>query len=383
MPPDVILLVEADPAQATALETILQTEGYHTRLALSGATALAEVIADPPALVLLDATLPDLNGYEIARRIKGDPDLPFVPIILITVRSDLRGRLHALEQGADELLPRPVHRAELLARVRALLRLRHALDDMRTQHAELTALHDRLQATERLHQERVEMITHDLRGPLTAIKAALDLLDDEALGPLTDRQRHFAHLALLNCRMMNQMISDLLDVYRMEAGHADLAPAPVDLHRLAQTACDRVASLAVAQGLALSNAVPADLPPVPADPDRLVRVLINLISNALKFTEDGSVTVTAEPGDDRTVVVAVVDTGRGVPLHERAHVFDKFYRVRGGLTGERSRAGGTGLGLTFCRQTVEAHGGRIWVEPGPDGTGSRFAFTLPLPTADH
>ena len=222
--------------------------------------------------------------------------------------------------------------------MRALLRLRRALDDMRTQHAELTALHDRLQATERLHQELVEMITHDLRGPLTAIKAALDLLDDEALGPLTDRQRHFAHLALLNCRMMNQMISDLLDVYRMEAGHADLALAPVDLHPLAQAACDRVASLAVAQGLALSNAVPADLPPVPADPDRLVRVLINLISNALKFTEEGSVTVTAEPGADRTVVVAVVDTGRGVPLHEPMSSTSSIASAAASPANDRGRA---------------------------------------------
>lgn len=382
-----ILIVDDNPDNVMLLEAMLRSRGYATSAASSGVAALAQVAAVPPTLVLLDVMMSGLDGYEVARRIKSDPALPFIPIVLITAKQDVRDKVYALEQGADDFLSKPVHRAELLARVQALLRLKQAHDDLQSRHEELRALNDRLQTSEQQHEELVQMITHDLRSPLTALQGSLELLNDGTLGPLTDRQRQFVRIGLQNSKTLGRMITDLLDVYRMEAGHFELDLERLDLAAVARTVSQQMEGAVLERGLALVNAVPAGVPPVRADRDRLQHVLLNLITNAIKYTAKGTITVSATVGeplpagvtmDGPYLTVYVTDTGPGIPADARAQVFEKFYRVPQGDTDRRPRPIGTGLGLTFCKQTIRAHGGEIWVEPGEGDIGSRFAFTLPL-----
>jgi signal transduction histidine kinase len=387
MAPPTILIVDDNPDNVMLLEAMLHSRGYATAAAGSGAGALAQVAAAPPALVLLDVMMPGLDGYEVARRIKSDPTLPFIPIILITAKQDMRDKVYALEQGADDFLSKPVHRAELLARVQALLRLKQAHDDLQSRHADLRALNERLQTSEREHEELVQMITHDLRSPLTALQGALELMNDGSLGPITERQRQFVRIGLQNSKTIGRMISDMLDVYRMEAGHIELALEPRDLARIAKEVSEQMEAAVLERGLALINSVPAGLPRVRADRDRLQHVLLNLITNAIKYTVRGQITLSAAAGGplpdgmtmpDPYIIVAVTDTGPGIPDAARAQIFEKFYRVPQGSHDPRPRPIGTGLGLAFCKQTIRAHGGEIWVEPGEAGQGSRFAFTLPV-----
>ncbi len=380
-----ILIVDDNPDNVRLLEAMLGSRGYTTTAAGSGAEALARVAAAPPALVLLDVMMPGLDGYEVARRIKSDPTLPFIPIILITAKQDMRDKVYGLEQGADDFLSKPVHRAELLARVQALLRLKQAHDDLQRQHQELRAMTDRLQASEQQHEELLQMITHDLRSPLTALLGALELLNDGTLGPLTDRQRQFIRLGLQNSKSMGRMISDLLDIYRMEAGHIELDLEPLDMAVVAGPVSQQMEGAVLERGLALINAVPEGLPAVLADRNRLQHVLLNLITNAIKYTQQGTITLSATVGAplpagitmaDPYLTVHLTDTGPGVPLDARDQVFEKFYRVPPGQDQLRPRPIGTGLGLAFCKQTIAAHGGEIWVEAGDEGIGSRFSFTL-------
>ena len=390
MPETRILIVDDNADNIALMEAILRSHGFATTAAETGTAALAQVAAAPPALILLDVMLPDVDGYEVARRIKGDPALPFIPIILVTARHELQDKVYGLEQGADDFLSKPVNRAELLARVRALLRLKSALDEERRQAEALAAANEQLHTSEQQHQELVQMLTHDLRGPITALQASLELMHDGSLGSLSERQMMFVGVGLQNCKLLGRMVSDLLDVYRMEAGHFELDRKLVDLGWIAKTVCEQMQSAVIERGLALTNCIPAGLAALPVDVDRMRRVLINLVNNAVKYTDQGGISLTATlngavppapPGGAPLaapyVLVSVEDTGWGIPPESREHIFDKFYRVQRGQ-GPGRRPVGTGLGLTFCKQTVEAHGGRIWVEPGPGGSGSRFSFTLPL-----
>ncbi len=380
-----ILIVDDNPDNVRLLEAMLGSRGYATMTAGSGAEALARIATTPPALVLLDVMMPGLDGYEVARRIKSDPALPFIPIILITAKQDMRDKVYGLEQGADDFLSKPIHRAELLARVQALLRLKQANDDLQRQHQELRAMTERLQTSEQQHEEMVQMITHDLRSPLTALQGSLELLNDGTLGPLNDRQQQFVRIGLQNSKTMGRMISDLMDMYRLEAGHLELDLEPLDIAVVADEVSQQMEGAVLERGLRLINAVPPGLPRVLADRNRLQHVLLNLITNAIKYTQEGRITLHATveaplpagitmPGPYLTI--HVTDTGPGVPVDARDQVFEKFYRVPPEQAANRPRPVGTGLGLTFCKQTIKAHGGEIWVEPGDEGIGSRFSFTL-------
>jgi signal transduction histidine kinase len=173
---------------------------------------------------------------------------------------------------------------------------------------------------------------------------------------------------------MGRLVGTLMDIASLEEGRMPLRLAPLDLRALVQEALAEERPLAERNDIDLGSDLAADLgPPVEVDYDVVQRVLINLLDNALKFTpRGGRVWVEVRPTGE-AVEVAVVDTGPGIPQKERERVFEKFTQVAGQVGSRR----GSGLGLAFCRMAVEAHGGRIWVEAGPGGVGSRFVFVVP------
>jgi signal transduction histidine kinase len=247
----------------------------------------------------------------------------------------------------------------------------------------LAAKNQQLEELDRQKDLLTSALVHDLRQPLTAVLGGLEgVVDDPGLPKST---RELAEIAHLGADQLLGMVNDLLDISRLEAGHALGSLRPVALPELLAAGVRPIAPLAAAHGLGLTVALPDDLPPVLGDAERLRRVVTNLVGNALKFTPPGGrVEVTAEldPGGGH-VRVRVSDTGPGIaPEHQRA-IFDKFAVLQKAVpTGRTS----TGLGLAFCKLIVEAHGGRIWVESTP-GEGSTFVFTLPVAPqgqgADH
>jgi signal transduction histidine kinase len=229
----------------------------------------------------------------------------------------------------------------------------------------------------RLREELADMIVHDLRNPLTVIANGLQLLAETSI---PEAEREYAHVVADTMeramRRMERLVDTLLDIARLEEGSLELQRQPLDVKALIERAIADESHLARARGVALEAILPPELPDVLADQDIVQRVLINLLDNALKFTPaEGRVWVEVHP-DAGAVQVDVVDTGPGIPVEERERIFEKFTQVRRQAEARR----GSGLGLTFCRMAVEAHGGRIWVEDGPAGKGSRFAFTIPRAT---
>jgi signal transduction histidine kinase len=253
--------------------------------------------------------------------------------------------------------------AKVMERTAELEALNHQLRDS---HAQLTEL-------DKLKSDFLSNVSHELRTPLAAIKGFVDNLLDGVTGPVAGRQRHYLVRVHDNVERLTRMVSDLLDLARIEAGKIELVHGVVDPGEMVAEATEGLRPLARARAIQLELEV-AGCPPIWGDPDKVHQVLTNLVSNALKFTPTGGrVTLTAGPAPDRMVRLAVRDTGLGIPPAERERVFDKFYQV-GRVDGERPP--GSGLGLTIARHLVELHGGRIWIEDDGSG-GATFVVLLP------
>ncbi|MGL4650559.1 MAG: sensor histidine kinase [Caldilineaceae bacterium] len=226
---------------------------------------------------------------------------------------------------------------------------------------------------EKMRRDFVSNVSHELRTPLASMGALVDTLRDGALED-PPAARRFLDRMDVEVDKMTQMVQELLELSRIESGQLPLRLNPSGVSQFVQPALDRLAMQAERGGVRLIANIPAGLPRVVADVERVQQVLINLVHNALKFTPKGGqivVTAFATPGDEGTVTLCVRDTGVGIPLADQPRIFERFYKT------DRSRSsGGTGLGLAIAKHTVQAHGGKIWVE-STDGAGSTFYFTLP------
>lgn len=242
--------------------------------------------------------------------------------------------------------------------------------------AELAQANAELKAAEALRDDMTDMIVHDLRTPLTSINLSLDLLartlQDESKA---DQRERFMHSANRSAAELLQLVNQLLDVAQLEAGKLRLSQSVCSIDELLRQKAAVFQPQIVASKKQLTLALPENLPPTTIDVGLIDRVLDNLLSNALKYTEaGGQITLQAQQAGNK-LVVAVADNGEGIDKSAASQIFDKFYQVRDSKGMPLRR--GTGLGLSFCKLVVEAHNGRIWVE-SHSGEGSTFYFTLPL-----
>ncbi len=236
----------------------------------------------------------------------------------------------------------------------------------------LKSANEKLEQINRLKNEFISMVSHELRTPLTTIKGFVSIVLNEETGPLNDQQQHFLETSDRAIDRLTLLVSDLLDISRIEAGQIKMQLRPTSVLELGQRLAAGFAPQMKAQNLVLTLQIPENLPRVLADPDRIMQVLDNLLSNALKFTSKGGVTVSAQDKGD-FILVSVKDTGPGIPAEEHDKIFDKFYQVKVG-SGYPSK--GTGLGLAIVKSIVESHRGKVWVE-SEAGKGADFRFILP------
>ncbi|CAA9590484.1 Two-component system sensor histidine kinase/response regulator hybrid [uncultured Synechococcales cyanobacterium] len=365
---DRLLVVDDLPDNSFLIQAILEEEGYQIAIEDNGKDALARIEQSPPDLVLLDVMMPEMDGYEVTRRIRENPSLPFIPILLITAY-DQPSLVKGLDTGADDFVRKPVEVDELLARVRSLLRLKHTLDER-----------DHI-AKQR--EDFVSRLAHDLRTPLVAADRMLQLFLDGALGelPLTI-QEATGTLARSNQNLL-EMVNTLLQVYRYEAGRQTLNLQAMDLRGLIAEVAQQLKPLIQEKGLSLDLDCAKDVPQVLGDRLELRRVITNLLGNAIKFTDQGKIsihlrTVSAPPQGSfykqqqprDWVELEVEDTGSGISAEDQAKIFNRFQQ------GQHRRAG-SGLGLHLSRCIVEAHQGEIEAK-SKLGEGSCFIVRLPV-----
>lgn len=365
--PGLVLVVDDAPDNLRTLTEILQAEGHQVRPVRTGAQALAIAGRVGPDLVLLDITMPEMDGFEVCKRLKADPATADIPVLFLSGRSGLDDKLKAFQLGGVDFIEKPFRVEEVEARVRTHLSMRRLNEQLEDKHRELAASYDKLAELGRLRDALVAMLIHDMRSPMSVIQAAVqeaaEIEGDDGLAVLAER----------SVELLNHMINDTLDVSRLEAAELPLEVAPTNLGALVQEVVTR------SEPRPDTSKVTLTLPPetvIAAIDGRLVsRVLDNLITNASRYGGlDNTVQVRVLIGEDGLAAVVVEDEGPGIPAEAREQVFDKFWQA---TNGRRMRRG-VGLGLTFCKLVVTAHGGSIGVDDASHGSGAAFTFTLPM-----
>jgi two-component system, sensor histidine kinase and response regulator len=369
-----ILVADDVPANVELLFDQLHSLGYRTVAAQDGPSAVAACFAHRPALCILDVSMPAGNlgvddrstGFEVCRRIKRDARTARIPVIFVTALNDTSDRVKAIEAGGDDFLTKPHNRLVLGARVRSLLRLKAATDALEDSYRKLREL-------EKIRDDLMKMIVHDLKTPLTSILATLELLLDGDFGAISVTQRQVIADADGKAEELLRLIEDLLEIAKIEEAALPLTLGPIAPAALLTEVVHEWTVRFQQDGASATVDVADDAPVFHADKALLKRVFGNLVQNALTHSA-GAVTLRLSARrDTHGVMFTVADNGPGIPSEYHEVIFRKFEQVR---APNLPRVRSSGLGLTFCRLVVEQHGGRIWVQSN-EGKGSAFHILLP------
>ena len=346
-----ILIVDDFPDTLVLYEAVLTDDGHRVRTALSGVEALRQVDEREPELVLLDVSMPGLDGVEVLRRLRlrrgGGPSV----IMLTAARREPHAIEAGLKEGADAYLTKPIDSRELMARVRAALetfRLKRMLDAQRRDH--------------------IAMLVHDLRHPLSSLGLIAEVLESEDMTPV---ERHAAVTQIRGmCTEMARLVDGVLVASRLEAGVFSVEPRAITVGQVVEPMLRVFSPVATRRRVALVFDGSLEMG-LRADPQKLRQALDNLVANAVKFTPRGGRVVVRVSREGENVVFEISDTGPGIPAAEREGIFDRYKQ------GARGRAaGGAGLGLAIARGIAEAHHGTIAVSTG-DAGGAAFRLVLP------
>jgi len=326
-----------------------------TRDELQG--ALVQNLLDRPALRRAVACWRAGRGEEEGGRIRFD----------LAVRTRNRGR-RCFSVSANR---EPTLNGLVIIAFRDVTEKRRMETELRQTHAHLAESNRRLRELDRFRAEFLNTATHELRVPVTIVHGYCALLRDSLRDTLDSSRREFLDAAFESSERLVDLVNNMLDLARFEAGKMRIEMGPDDIADAVVEVCHDLGSIAEKEGLTLRIDPPPDRKAL-FDRQTIQRVLVNLLSNAIKFTPSGGEVRIRFDRTERELLVSVEDTGKGIPPEQLPKLFDEFTQV-----GRDDARRGSGLGLSICRKIVESHGGRIWAESRP-GCGSRFTFTLPL-----
>jgi signal transduction histidine kinase len=366
-PSETVLVVDDNAHNRALAEAHLAAAGYRVELAEGGEQALNMIAERAPDLVLLDVVMPRMDGFETCARIRKLKRSGDVPIVFLTALTDMSSHQRAMDSGVDDFLTKPINRTELLLRVRSLLRIKKLNDDLKQGYELIRSQRDALIRVQRQREELMQHVVHDLKNPLGAIEMnARYLLDELPIEELREATRDIVD----GSTALRRMVMNLLDICRSEDGELVPSLTSVDVGTLVKSVIGEHSRESREREVELKSSVQLDDQILQADRDLVRRVLENLIVNAIRHSpRASSIDVTARANND-DVELSVRDLGKGVPEAFREKVFDKYVSL------DSDPAANRGLGLTFCRIAVEAHGGRVWVEPNQPH-GAAFIVRLP------
>jgi signal transduction histidine kinase len=402
-----ILIVDDSTDNLKILSRMLKERGYQIRPATNGRHALKSIAARLPNLILLDVKMPDMDGYEVCRRLKADEHSRHIPVIFISALGETAQKIEGFNAGGVDYMTKPFEAAEVLARVEIHLQLHELTERMKQKVREQTdelskanqllrqEIEERRRAEQELqkHREHLEelvrgrtaqleaanqemhgftyTVSHDLRAPLRHIDGFMELLKNKT-GTVFDKQgRHYMAAISEAARKMGLLIDDLLSFSRM--GRHTPSFQKVALEALVHDILDEFEPDTAGRKIAWRI---GDLPLVSGDEAMLRTALVNLISNALKFTlprQEAKIEIGSLPGKNSEVVIFVHDNGVGFDMAHADKLFGVFQRLH-----HADEFEGTGIGLANVRRIIARHGGRVWAE-GKSDQGATFYLTLPQP----
>jgi signal transduction histidine kinase len=365
--PTTVLLIEDNAGDADLVRLRLLEGGSQVDVSCVDrlSAGLASLAQQPPAVVVLDLTLPDSNGPDSFRRLHDQA--PDIPVVILTAVDDEEMAVKTVQQGAQDYLLKNEVDGKQLARS-----IRYAME----RQALLTSLETSRRQQLQFKDEFLSHVSHEMRTPLTSIHQFASILFDGLAGPVPAEQREHLQTILKSVAQLQAMIHDLLETTRAVSGKVRIEARGIAVGEVLQSSITMLQSTAQEKQIDLKLAVDEKLPLVYADVDRVQQVVINLIGNAIKFTPPGgsilakACLVEVDPG---FVYISVSDTGRGISAEAKPSIFERMYQAPETLDNSRT---GLGLGLYIAKELVELHGGRISVT-SEQGEGSTFTFTLP------
>jgi signal transduction histidine kinase len=378
-----ILLVDDRRENLHALESLLSGEGVEIYKANSGREALELLLVHDFALALLDVQMPEINGFELAELMRGSEKSRNVPILFVTAGAiDQRHTFRGYEAGAVDFLYKPLDPRIVKTKVQVFLELYRQrmmlnlqLQEVNRTQVELKEAKEIAEAASSSKSAFLANMSHEIRTPLGAILGFTELLRDRRLSP--EQVDKYLGIILKNGQMLGQLIDDILDLAKVEAGRLGMERLQFSLRDLMTDLISLLNLRASEKGLSLKLELAPGLPEhIETDPLRLRQILMNIIGNAIKFTEAGEVCVRVshEPaGADCRIHFSVQDTGPGIAFEQRGHLFQPFSQADNSTT---RKYGGTGLGLMLSRRLAEALGGDVWLDPKGPPKGALFRISI-------
>jgi two-component system, sensor histidine kinase and response regulator len=339
-----ILIIDDDEGIRFALESLLTIDGYVFEKAINGTDGLLKVAEFKPDVILLDVMMPGIDGYEVCRRLKADAASRHIPIIMITALDSKEDMANSLNAGADEFLPKPVESIELRSRVRSMMRIKRQYEE--------------LEGLIQIREDLTNMVIHDLRSPLMVIMSASESLL-EANEKSEDRK--WLEKIYVQSRKINNQLDELLLLAKMEHGRLTLDLNEIDLQNLIREAIHEQEDAAESRQIELVDDLAQQECKVVVDPHLLTRVLDNIISNAVKYSNvHTKVTIHSEVFSENGQNwgrIQIIDEGPGVPEKDKERIFQKYEIV----DMRQRKSMQIGLGLAFSKMVIDSHSGRIYV----------------------
>ncbi|HEX5657897.1 MAG TPA: hybrid sensor histidine kinase/response regulator, partial [Polyangiales bacterium] len=330
--------------------------------------------AEPIDLVVLDYVLGRQSCITLCEAIRGLAFGADLPILVISAASDSATQRAAIDAGADDFLSKPVHRGELLLRVRSLIQFRRLKQELAASNELLTQQRDAILRVQQQKDELIEVIVHDLKNPLAAIAANAEFLT--MARELNEDFRDCSNSIASAAENMLRMVHNMLDVSRAEDASLVMHPENIDLGALVHETCSLMTRRAEEKRVTLVGEAASKNLIVRADRDLLRRTLENLIDNAVRYTPNGSRVTMSAVAQESEIAITVADEGPGVPPAQRERIFEKYAQLDRSEDRAQKRFG-RGIGLAFVKLAVVSHGGRIWVDENHP-RGSRFELRFPL-----
>ena len=345
-----ILVVDDLPDNLYLVRLVLEQEGHQVVTLSDGNAALAQIEKSPPSLILLDVMMPEIDGYEVTRRIRKNPNLPYIPILLVSAHQQ-SSAVEGLDAGADEFIRKPFQIDELQARVRSLLRLKETIDQ---------------------RDNFVSCLTHDLRTPLVATDRMLSLVTKGCFGAITPQTEEALNNIMNSNHNLLAMLNNLLEVYDYEIGQKFLNFTSFPIGDLIQEIVAELCPVAEKKNLVLNLEQGNEINTIDGDRLELRRVLSHLINNGIKYTDQGGITVRLQQSPERKemILIEVEDTGIGIDQDRQRQLFNRFLR-------SNHKRSGHGLGLNLSQKIIQSHQGQIEVESVKQ-KGTLFKIYLPI-----